>query len=66
MIPTEHLTVGGAASAAIAFIGSVFNAIRFSSNSLVYEIQPLSHFVSPAYWYFAETGGSEATRQLFS
>jgi len=29
MIPTEHLTVGGATSAAIALIGSVFNAIRY-------------------------------------
>ena len=31
MIPEEHLTVGGLTSAAIAFIGSVFNVIRLSS-----------------------------------
>ena len=31
MIPTEHLIVGGASSAAIALIGSVFNAARYPS-----------------------------------
>ena len=43
MIPEEHLTLGGATSAAIALIGSLFNVIRFPSNSLTFKIQPLSH-----------------------
>ena len=46
MIPTEHLTVGGATSAAIALIGSVFNAIRSSSNSLTSKTLPSPHIVS--------------------
>ena len=37
MIPTEHLIVGGASSAAIALIGSVFNAVRFPSTFLTLE-----------------------------
>ena len=41
MIPEEHLTVGGATSAAIALIGSVFNVIRSSSNSLTFKIHTL-------------------------
>ena len=43
MIPEEHLTLGGATSAAIALVGSLFNVIRFPSNSLTFEIRPLSH-----------------------
>ena len=43
MIPEKHLTLGGATSAAIALVGSLFNVIRFPSNSLTFKIQPLSH-----------------------
>ena len=47
MIPEEHLTLGGATSAAIALAGSLFNVIRFSSNSLIFKnTTSLSHVAS--------------------
>ena len=48
MIPEKHLTLGGATSAAIALVGSLFNVIRFPSNSLTFKIRPLYHTLHPS------------------
>ena len=48
MIPEEHLTLGGATSAAIALVGSLFNVIRSSSNSLTFKVRHLYHTLHPS------------------
>ena len=37
MIPEEHFVVGGVASAVIALVGTVFNAIRSLSDFLLFK-----------------------------
>ena len=62
MIPEEHFVVGGVASAVIALVGTVFNAIRsLISNYLKLRFWK-SHNV-PAWLSSVGTRDSEGTRQ---